>query len=97
MKAYEVDVQISKQEDGLWRAEVPGLQGCFVDASTITSALSDIQGVVAMFVDYFAELEKPLPKSVRSKEAATFQARVLVALEEHVVKRPKPRRPRKSA
>ena len=35
MQTYQVEVSISQQEDGLWRAEVPALPGCFVDAETL--------------------------------------------------------------
>jgi predicted RNase H-like HicB family nuclease len=48
---YEVQLQIGRQEDGLWRVEAPGLQGCWVDAPTVEQAIADIQEVIAMAVD----------------------------------------------
>jgi predicted RNase H-like HicB family nuclease len=86
--AYELQVRIHRQEDGLWRAEVPGLPGCWVDAPTISQALSDIQGAAALFIDYYAELEEPLPASIKTTAPENFEARLLLCREDHVVKRP---------
>jgi predicted RNase H-like HicB family nuclease len=99
VNAYELQVRIYRQEDGLWRAEVPGLPGCWVDAATIAQAQSDIQEVAAMLVDYYTELNEPLPTSLKSTASDELEARLLLRLDEHVIKRPTKRvRPsRKSA
>jgi predicted RNase H-like HicB family nuclease len=49
--SYRVDVRLSKQEDGFWRAEAPALRGCFADAETVHEALAAIQEIAAMMID----------------------------------------------
>ena len=61
---YQAQVSIGRQEDGLWRVEVLDLQGCWVDAPTLAQALSEIQEVIAMVIDYSNEQGWPLPSSV---------------------------------
>jgi len=43
VKQYQVRVALGRQEDGLWRAEVPSLPGCFVDALTLAEAIADFK------------------------------------------------------
>jgi predicted RNase H-like HicB family nuclease len=64
MKTYNLEVRLSKQEDGLWRAEVPALGGCWVDAPTLRQALYDVQEVAAMVIDLSIEREEPLPETI---------------------------------
>jgi predicted RNase H-like HicB family nuclease len=92
MKAFNVNVRIGRQEDGLWRAEVPQLDGCFVDAPTLQEALDGIQEVVAMFIDLFEEYEKDLPASVSPTRDDEFDARLPVRVDEHKIIRKSPRR-----
>ena len=35
MRKYQFEVRLQRQEDGLWRAEVTSLPGCFADAETV--------------------------------------------------------------
>ena len=37
---YQVPIEISRQEDGLWRVSAPHLQGCWVDAQTLEEAIA---------------------------------------------------------
>lgn len=62
---YQVQVAICKQEDGLWRAQVPVLPGCWVDATTLEQALSEIQEVIAMCLDIALEEGEELPAPVK--------------------------------
>jgi predicted RNase H-like HicB family nuclease len=95
VNTHRLTVRLSHQEEGLWRAEIPGLQGGWVDAPTVAEALTDIQGVAAMLVDYYSELGQPLPASIKPTDPEDFQATLLLALDEHEVKRPSKRvRPR---
>lgn len=91
---YQVEVQIGKQEDGLWRVEVPGLQGCWVDAPTLAEAIADIQEVIAMVVDYENEQGWQLPGSVTALEGEPVRAVLPILISEHKFTRPKPRRAR---
>jgi predicted RNase H-like HicB family nuclease len=87
VKTYRLAIRLSHQEDGLWRAELPGLQGAFVDAVTVAEAMSDIQGVAAMYLDYYSEVGLPLPTSIKPVDPENFEARLLLALDEHEVMR----------
>jgi predicted RNase H-like HicB family nuclease len=88
MKAYHVEVKLSRQEDGLWRAQVPELQGCWVDAPTIAEALRDVQEVAAMFIDLLDEEGRPLPDSVKVVKSHPARATLVVIPQEHALKRP---------
>ncbi|MCL5266349.1 MAG: type II toxin-antitoxin system HicB family antitoxin [Chloroflexi bacterium] len=61
---YAVPVKISKQEDGLWRAECPEFPGCFVDNADLSKALSEIQDVIRMYIELYREQGKPLPEPI---------------------------------
>src|SRR5205823_5398307 len=88
---YQVEVQIGKQEDGLWRVEVPGLHGCWVDAPTLAQAIAEIQEVIAMVVDDSNEQGWQLPGSVTALETKPERAVLPVLLSEHRFTRPKSR------
>ena len=64
MQAYQVEVSISKQEDGLWRAEVPVLPGCFVDAETLEEAMTDIQETIRLFIASYRKHGDPIPPTL---------------------------------
>lgn len=80
---YQVQVTIGRQEDGLWRAEVPDLHGSWVDAPTLAEALSEIQDVIAMVIDYANEQGWPLPSSVTPLTTEPGMAQLPVILSEH--------------
>jgi predicted RNase H-like HicB family nuclease len=92
MKALHIQVEVEKQEDGLWRATVPGVQGCWVDAETVKQALEDIQDVAVMVIDLMEENQETLPSSVSPTEDASFSARIPVVVREHPFVRRAPRR-----
>ena len=87
MKAYNVEVRISKQEDGLWRAEAPALPGCFVDGETVKDVLRDIQEVAAMAIDFFLE-EGRLPSAISEIRPEDSRLHVPVVIEEYRFRRP---------
>ena len=66
MKIYQVEVTLVRQEDGLWRAEVPVLPGCFVDSDTIEEAIQDIQEGIQLFIESFRSRGKPLPPELEA-------------------------------
>lgn len=65
MALYEVKVRISKQEDGLYRAECPDLQGCFVDDRTLEGALTNIQDAIQLWLSSQKTMGWEFPKKVR--------------------------------
>ena len=66
MRTYQVEVSISKQEDGLWRAEVPVLPGCFVDSDTVEEAIQDIQEGIQLFIESYSKRGTPLPPELKA-------------------------------
>lgn len=84
---YQVPLEISKQEDGLWRVDAPSLQGCWVDAPTLQEGLSEIQIVIAMFLDTYKEDGRPLPKEVSVLDQLPLKAELPVFIEEHKFRR----------
>ncbi len=63
MAVYNVAVRTSKQEDGLFRAECPDLQGCFVDAETLEAAMADIQDAIHLWIESQKAMKWPLPNN----------------------------------
>ena len=91
---YQVEVQIGKQEDGLWRVEVPGLHGCWVDAPTLAQALAEIQEGAAMVLDEYEERGWDLPSSVAPLGQQPGTALLPVLINEHLFARAQSRAPR---
>ena len=92
MTAFTIEVELKKQEDGLWRATVPAVQGCWVDAETVKQALEDIQDAAVMVIDFMEENQEELPSSVSPMEDASFSARIPIVVREHRFVRRTPRR-----
>jgi predicted RNase H-like HicB family nuclease len=78
----QVPIEINQQEDGLWRAEVPALKGCWVDASTLESALAQMPQVIAMVVDLYLEKGWSIPEEVSGTDSLPLRASPPVVLEE---------------
>ena len=93
---YEVNVQIGRQEDGLWRVEVPDLIGCWVDAPTLARALAELQDVIAMTLDHYADEERPFPEGVTLLHNEPTTATIPVVVGEHRIIRYKPRGKRRA-
>ena len=88
---YQVRVQLGRQEDGLWRAEVPGLPGCFVDAPTLAEAIADVQEVIAMALDEFIEEDSETPERTLALSGEPDEVVLPILLSEHRFARPKRR------
>jgi predicted RNase H-like HicB family nuclease len=84
---YQVELRVGRQEDGLWRVEVPGLQGCWVDAPTLSQAIGDIQEGIAMALDEYEEKGWKLPESVAPLAGEPTSAVVPVLIGEHTFTR----------
>ena len=87
MQAYELEVKVTKQSDGLWRAEVPVLKGCFVDAPKLSQALAELQQVAAMFLDVEKEDNPAALLSLEQKTEAPLRALLPIVIEEHSFRR----------
>jgi len=88
---YQVELKIGKQEDGLWRVQVPDFHGVWVDAPTLNQATAEIQEVIAMAVDDYREQGWELPSSVSVLQAEPTTAVLPVIAAEHPFDRVVPR------
>ena len=88
MRRYRLTVHVSKQENGLWRAEVPELPGCFADGDTLREALNDIQECAVMVMDVMAERGSSLPESVAEIAADDFDVSIPIVVDEFAFIRP---------
>ena len=76
---YKVPLEVSHQEDGLWRATALHLKGCWVDAPTLAEALAQISDVIAMVLDLYNERGWPVPEEVQSMDKPSFTMSLPVA------------------
>jgi predicted RNase H-like HicB family nuclease len=58
MKKYDFQVVIEQDEDGVFVAECPALQGCYAQGDTFEEALENIKDVVAMCIEELKEEKK---------------------------------------
>ena len=80
-QTYQVEVVLSTQEDGLWRAEVPALPGCFADEETIEQALEDIQEGIRLFIASYRNAGDPLPPELEAvKPDFSYTLRLAVSV-----------------
>ena len=86
MKAYSIEVRLSRQEDGLWRAEATALRGCFVDGDSLKGVLTDIQAVAAMALDLSLEAGR-LPDGVSESSPEDVSIRLPIIIQEHHFRR----------
>lgn len=61
MTKYEIIIYWSK-EDKSFIAEVPELPGCMADGKTYQEALSNVEIVIAEWIDRAKELGRPIPR-----------------------------------
>jgi len=48
MKVYDLQVLIEQDEEGLFVAECPALQGCYAQGETFEKAIGNIKDVIVM-------------------------------------------------
>jgi predicted RNase H-like HicB family nuclease len=58
LKKYDVQVVIEQDEDGVFVAECPALQGCYAQGDTFEEALENIKDVVTMCIEELKEEKK---------------------------------------
>ena len=85
---YQVPIEMNQQEDGLWRAEAPSLQGCWVDAPTLAHALAEMPQVIAMVLHLYLEKDWPIPAEVSSTETLPIRFSLPIAIDQSDFRRP---------
>jgi len=68
MKIYNLTVFVEKDEDGIFLAICPALQGCYADGDTIEEALKMIEPVIKMHIEDRLEHGEPIPEEWYSSQ-----------------------------
>ena len=55
MKRYTLQVVIEQDEDGIFIAECPALQGCYAQGETFEEAIENIKDVIVMCIEELKE------------------------------------------
>jgi predicted RNase H-like HicB family nuclease len=68
MKVYNLTVVVEKDEDGVFLAICPALQGCYADGETLEEALAMIEPVIKMHIEDRLESGEPIPEEMYSSQ-----------------------------
>ena len=68
MPDYKFTVVMERDEDGLYIASVPLLQGCYTQGETYEEALENIKDAVRLHIEARKELGEPIPIEVAIDE-----------------------------
>lgn len=60
MKKYNLQVIIEQDEDGVFIAECPALQGCYAQGKTYEETIKNIKDVITMCIDELKEEKKKI-------------------------------------
>ncbi|MBI4684489.1 MAG: type II toxin-antitoxin system HicB family antitoxin [Nitrospirae bacterium] len=60
MKNYNLQVIIEQDEDGVFIAECPALQGCYAQGKTYEEAIENIKDVIAMCIEELRDEKKKI-------------------------------------
>ncbi|MBU1708238.1 type II toxin-antitoxin system HicB family antitoxin [bacterium] len=60
MPTYRFQIVIEQDEDGLYVAECPALQGCYTQGTTFEEAIKNIREVIRMCLQELKEEHKPI-------------------------------------
>lgn len=58
LKKYNLQVVIEQDEDGVFVAECPALQGCYAQGGTFEEAIKNIEDVIVMCIEELKEEKK---------------------------------------
>jgi predicted RNase H-like HicB family nuclease len=61
MPDYKYTVVVERDEDGLYIASVPLLQGCYTQGETYEEALENIKDAIRLNIEARKELGEPVP------------------------------------
>ena len=68
MPDYKFTVVVEKDEDGLYIASVPLLQGCYTQGKTYEEALENIKDAIKLHIEARQSLGEPVPIEVAIDE-----------------------------
>jgi len=61
VKRYHFTVVIEKDEDGMYIAACPAIQGCHTQGATYEEALENIKDAIGLHIQARKELDEPIP------------------------------------
>lgn len=64
MPDYKFTVVVERDEDGLYVASVPLLQGCYTQGETYEEALENIKDAIRLHIEARRDLGEPIPIEV---------------------------------
>ncbi len=68
MPDYKFTVVVERDEDGLYIASVPLLQGCYTQGGTYEEALENIKDAIKLHIEARQSLGEPIPIEVAIDE-----------------------------
>ena len=68
MPNYKFTVVVERDEDGLYIASVPLLQGCYTQGGTYEEALDNIRDAIKLHIEARQSLGEPVPIEVAIDE-----------------------------
>ena len=68
MPNYKFTVVVERDEDGLYIASVPLLQGCYTQGGTYEEALENIKDAIKLHIEARQSLGEPVPIEVAIDE-----------------------------
>ena len=68
MPEYKFTVVVERDEDGLYIASVPLLQGCYTQGETYEEALQNIKDAIRLHLEARQALGEPIPVEVAIDE-----------------------------
>lgn len=68
MPNYKFTVVVERDEDGLYIASVPLLQGCYTQGETYEKALENIKDAIKLHIEARQSLGEPVPIEVAIDE-----------------------------
>ena len=61
MPDYKYTVVVERDEDGLYIASVPLLQGCYTQGETYEEAMANIKDAIKLHIEARRDLGEPIP------------------------------------
>jgi predicted RNase H-like HicB family nuclease len=73
-RAHVFTVVVEQDEDGLFVASCPALQGCYTQAKTYEGVMKNIRDAIQLSLDMRAESGEPLPQDLGAEKVVVMAA-----------------------
>ena len=65
MATYRFNIVVERDEDGVYIASCPALQGCYSQGDTYEEAVENLKGAIRLHIEARREVGEPIPIDVR--------------------------------